>query len=109
MIATGWHAKCCSKLSDYNKMIKENYFLSREAHKKLPMTVRSTASCHEVLDSELWEFFKKLEHRAEILMTISQDQRRSGCYELAEAYRRQGTNLKIKTQAMRKLLTGLAE
>lgn len=78
------------------------------ASKKLTSNVRLKPICPEALQNELWGSLSKLEHRAEILMAISQNQRTCGRYELAEAYKRQAVNSKAYAQSIRKLLIHLA-
>jgi len=79
-----------------------------KANKKLASNVRSKPPCPEALQNELWGSLSKLEHRAEIFMAISQNQRTSGCYESAEAYKKQAMNSKAYAQSIRKLLMDLA-
>jgi hypothetical protein len=67
----------------------------------------SRAPGYENLEYELRESLEKVEHRAEVLLTISRDQRRSGHYGLAESYRRQGINLKGQAESIRRILIGM--
>jgi hypothetical protein len=55
-------------------------------------------------ESELSEALKKLEHRVEVLTSISREREISGYYGLAEAYRKQAAELKAYAQSIRKLL-----
>jgi hypothetical protein len=89
-------------------MDKENHASQPKANKKLASNVRLKPSCPEALENELWGSLSKLEHRAEILMAISHNQRTSGRYELAEAYKKQAMNSKAYAQSIRKLLMDLA-
>ncbi len=91
-----------------SKINKENHLPQTKIDKKLPPGVRLETSFHEALEDELGEFLNKLEHRAEILVAISQDQCTSGCYELAELYRKQAMNSKANARSIRKLLKDLA-
>ena len=89
-------------------MDEEDHVSQAKANKKLASSARLNPSCHEALENELWGSLCKLEHRAEILVAISHNQRTSGCYELAEAYKKQAMNSKACAQSIRKLLMGLA-
>jgi len=89
-------------------MDKENHFPQAKMNQKLTSSVRLKRSWHETLESELWESLNKLDHRAEILIAISQNQQASGSYELAEAYREQAMKSKAYAQSIRKLLMSLA-
>ena len=73
-------------------MDKEDYLPWAKANKKLPSSVRFKPSCHNTVENELWGFLSKLEHQAGILIVISHNQRTSGSYELAEAYKKQSMN-----------------
>jgi hypothetical protein len=79
-----------------------------KANKRLASNVRLNPIFPEALQNELWWFLSKLEHRAEILMAISPNQRTSGRYESAEAYKKQAMNSKAYAQSIRKLLIDLA-
>jgi len=89
-------------------MDKEDHLPWAKTNKKLASSVRFKPSCDNTVENELWGFLSKLEHRAEILIAISHNQRTSGCYELAEAYKKQSMNSKAKAQSIRKLLMDLA-
>ena len=89
-------------------MDKEDHLPQAKANKKLASSVRLRPSSHKALENELWGSLSKLEHRAEILIAISHNQRTSGWYELAEAYKKQAMNSKAKAQSIRKLLIDLA-
>jgi hypothetical protein len=78
-----------------------------KADKKLASNVRLKSHCPEAFQNELWESLSKLEHHAEILMAISQNQRTSGRYESAEAYKKQAINSMAYAQSIRKLLMDL--
>ena len=58
----------------------------------------------KTIKSELLESLKKLEHRVEVLTSISREEQLSGYYELAEAYRNLAAESKAYTQSIRKLL-----
>ena len=73
-------------------MDREGRASEANANKKLASNVRLKPICHKHLQNELWGSLSKLEHRAEILTAISQNQRTCGRYELAEAYKRQAMN-----------------
>ncbi len=88
-------------------MHREGHASQTKANKKLASNVRLKSSCAEVLQNELWGSLSKLEHRAAILMAISQNQRTSGRYESAEAYKKQAMNSKAYAQSIRKLLMDL--
>ncbi len=88
-------------------MDREGHASQAKANKKLASNVRLKPSCPEALQNELWGSLSKLEHRAEILMAISQNQRTSGRYESAEAYKKQAMNSKAYAQSIRKLLMDL--
>jgi hypothetical protein len=85
-------------------MDHKDYSPRAQAHKKLTSSVRFKPPSHKALENELRGFLSRLEHRAEILTAISHRQRISGCYELAEAYRKQSMNSKAKAQSIRRLL-----
>ena len=70
-------------------MDKGGHASQAKTNKKLASNVRLKPSRPEAFQNELWESLSKLEHRAEILMAISQNQRTSGRYELAETYKKQ--------------------
>jgi len=89
-------------------MDKEGHASQAKANEKLAPIVRLKSSCPETLLNELWGSLSKFEHRAEILMAISHNQRASGRYESAEAYKRQAINSKACAQSIRKLLMDLA-
>jgi hypothetical protein len=89
-------------------MEREGCAPQAKPNKKLVSNTHSESSCPEALQNELWASLSKLEHRAEILMAISQDQRISGRYESAEAYKKQAMNSKAYAQSIRKLLIDLA-
>ena len=89
-------------------MDKEGHASQAKANEKLASVVRSKSSCSETLLNELWGSLSKFEHRAEILMAISHNQRTSERYESAEAYKRQAINSKAYAQSIRKLLMDLA-
>ena len=88
-------------------MDREDHTSQASANKKLTSNVRFKPSCSEALQNELWRSLSKLEHRAEILMAISQNQRTSGRYESAEAYKKQAMNSMAYAQSIRKLLMDL--
>ncbi len=56
------------------------------------------------IQNELSEALKKLEHRVEILTSISREQEIYGYYELAEAYQRQADESQAYVQSIRKML-----
>lgn len=89
-------------------MDREDHASQAKANKKPASSVRLKPTCSEALQNELWRSLSKLEHRAEILMAISHNQRTSGRYESAEAYKKQAMNSKVYAQSIRKLLMGLA-
>jgi len=89
-------------------MDREGGDFQAKANKKLASNVRLKPICHKDLDNKLWGSLSKLEHRAEILMAISQNQRTCGRHEVAEAYKRQAMNSKACAQSIRKLLIHLA-
>ena len=89
-------------------MHKEGHASQTKANEKLASVVRSKSSCSETLLNELWGSLSKFEHRVEILMAISHNQRTSGRYESAEAYKKQAINSKAYAQSIRKLLMDLA-
>jgi hypothetical protein len=89
-------------------MNREDGACQAKANKKLAGNVRLKLSCSEALQNELWGSLSKLEHRAEILMAISHNQRTSGRYESAEAYKKQAMSSKAYAQSIRKLLMDLA-
>jgi GTP cyclohydrolase FolE2 len=90
-----------------NKMDREGHASQAKANKKLASSVGLKSSCPEALQNELWKSLTKLEHRAEILTAISHNQRTSGRYELAEAYKKQAMNSMAYAQSIRKLLMDL--
>jgi phage baseplate assembly protein W len=61
----------------------------------------------KAIESQLSEALKKVEHRVEVLTSISLQQSMSGYYELAEAYRKQAAESKASAQSIRKLLAEL--
>jgi hypothetical protein len=65
-----------------------------------------TTSDPEVPENELLRLLNKLEHRVEVLMAIAHHQRASGCYESAEAYKKQAMESKGHAESIRKLLKG---
>jgi hypothetical protein len=89
-------------------MDKGNYFPQTKVNQKLTSSVRLEKSWHEALESELWEPLSKVNHRAEVLIAISDNQRAPGCYELGEAYRKEAMKLKAHAQPIWKLLMSLA-
>ncbi len=89
-------------------MDREDHASQAKTNEKLVSNVHLNPICPEALQHELWGSLSKLEHRAEILMAISQNQRTSGRYESAEAYKRQALDSKAYAQSIRKLLTDLA-
>jgi len=89
-------------------MGKVGHASQAKANEKLASIVRSKSFCPEALLNELWGHLTKLEQRAEILMAISHNQRTSGRYESAEAYKKQAINSKAYAQSIRKLLMNLA-
>ena len=89
-------------------MNREGRACQAKANKKPAWSVRLEPSCSEALRNELWGSLSKLEHRAEILMAISHNQRTSGRYESAEAYKKQAMSSKTYAQSIRKLLMDLA-
>jgi hypothetical protein len=91
-----------------NRMDEENHFPQTKMNQKLTLRFRLERSWPEALESELRESLNKLDHRAEILIAISDNQRAAGCYELAEAYGKQAMKLKAYTQPIWKLLMSLA-
>jgi len=88
-------------------MDREGHASQVKANKKLVSNVRLKSSFPETLQNELWGYLSKFEHRAEILMAISHNQRTSGRYESAEAYKKQAMNSKAHAQSIRKLLMDL--
>lgn len=90
-------------------MDREGRDSQAKANKKLASNARLKPICQKHLQNELWGALSKLEHRAEILMAISQNQRTCGRYEMAEAYKRQAMNSKAYAQSIRKLLIDLAK
>jgi hypothetical protein len=89
-------------------MDREGRDSQAKANKKLGSNMRLRPISHKHLRNELWGSLSKLEHRAEVLMSISQNQRTCGRYELAEAYKRQAMNSKAYAHSIRKLLIDLA-
>ena len=87
-------------------MDREGRDFQAKANKKLGSNVRLKPIRH--LENELLGSLSKLEHRAEILIAISQNQRTCGRYEVAEAYKRQAMKSKACAQSIRKLLIHLA-
>ena len=73
---------------------------------KLSPKLCISTSGPEVLENELLRLLNKLEHRVEVLMAIARHQRASGCYESAEAYKKQATESKEHAESIRKLLMG---
>lgn len=61
---------------------------------------------YEVIQSNLSGLLDRLEHRAEILMAISHNQRTNGYHELAEASKHQAVETKKHAETIRKLLMG---
>ena len=62
------------------------------------------ATSRKTIERELSEHVKKLEHRVEVLISISREQQISGYHELAEAYRKQAAESKASAQSIRTLL-----
>ncbi len=75
-------------------------------YQKLSQTSCITTSRFEALENELLRLLNKLEHRAEVLMAIAHNRRSSGCYESAEAYKKQAMESKGHAESIRKLLMG---
>ncbi len=75
-------------------------------YQKLSPNPGITTSRPEVLENELLRLLNKLEHRAEVLMAIAHNRRASGCYESAEAYKKQAMESKGHAESIRKLLMG---
>lgn len=69
-------------------MDREGHASQTKVNRKLASNVRLKPSCPGALQNELGGSLSKLEHRAEILMAISQNQPTSGRYESAEAYKK---------------------
>ncbi len=84
-------------------MPKQNHLAWTKISKKPTLHEHSMRSFHEVLERDLLESLNRIEHRAEILIAISDSQRKCGRDELAEAYRKQGMNSRVKVQSIRKL------
>ena len=89
-------------------MNREDRACQAKANRKLAGSGHLKPSCSEALQNELRGSLSKLEHRAEILMTISHNQRTSGRYESAEAYKKQAMSSKAYAHSIRKLLMDLA-
>jgi hypothetical protein len=58
----------------------------------------------KTIESELSEALKKLEHRVEVLTSISHEREIFGDYGLAEAYRNQAAESKAYAKSIRKFL-----
>ena len=56
------------------------------------------------LRHELWEATKRLEHRAEVLSSLSHQHRSSGSHELDESCKRQAAESQKRAQLIRKIL-----
>jgi len=85
-------------------MDRRNDFPRAKVKGKLASSARFKPLYRQELESDLSRSLSKLEHRAEILIAISRDQRVSECYELAEAYRKQSMHWKARAESIRKLL-----
>ena len=72
-------------------------------HKKV---YRSQGKAYKVMQEDLWSLLSRWEHRAEILAAIAREQRASGRYEMAEAYKKQAIESKRHVESVQKLLTG---
>lgn len=90
------------------EMDKEHYLLPEKPNREIDPKTNLNTSSREALENELWRSLNKLEHRVEILMTISHDQRAAGRNDLAEAYKNQAVESKLYAQSIRKLLMDLA-
>jgi len=90
-----------------NNMDREGGDSQAKANEKLGSNVRLKPVCLKHLRNELLGSLSKFEHRAEILIAISQNQRTCGRYDLAEAYKRQAMKSKAHAQSIRKLLIHL--
>ena len=88
---------------------KEDRLLKEKVYEKLSPKLSLRTSRPEALEDELLGVLNKLEHRVGVLMTIAQHQRVSGCYESAEAYKKQALQSKGRAESIRKLLTGQTE
>jgi hypothetical protein len=86
-----------------NNMDREGHASQTKVNRKLASNVRLKPSSPGALQNELGGSLSKLEHRAEILMTISRNQPTSGRYESAEAYKKQAINSMAYAQSIRKL------
>ena len=85
---------------------KEEPLSGEKFYQKLSPKPCITTSCPEVLENELLRLLNKLEHRVEVLMAIAHNRRSSGCYESAEAYKKQAMESKEHAESIRKLLMG---
>ncbi len=59
---------------------------------------------YEAIQNNLFGLLGKLEHRVEILMALSDNQRTNGHQELAEVSKRQAMETKKHSETIRKLL-----
>ncbi len=57
------------------------------------------------LKKTLWDTLDRLEHRAGVLMSISDRQLKAGHIEAARAYRKQAMESKLHVESMRNLLS----
>jgi hypothetical protein len=85
---------------------KEKPLLREKFYQKLSSKPCITTPCSEVFEDELLGLLNKLEHRVEVLMAIARNRRASGCYESAEAYKKQAIESKEHAESIRKLLMG---
>lgn len=85
---------------------KEDHLSQQNFYQKLNPNLCITTSRSEVLEDELLGLLNKLEHRVEVLMAIAHNQHASGCYELAESYKKQAMESKEHAESIRKLLMG---
>jgi hypothetical protein len=85
---------------------KEDHLFQQTFYQKLNPNFCITTSRSEVLEDELLGLLNKLEHRVEVLMAIAHNQHASGCYELAESYKKQAMESKEHAESIRKLLMG---
>lgn len=60
----------------------------------------------ENLKRIIWQDLNRLEHRAGVLMEISDLQREAGHHDIAKAYRRQAAESNGRAQFIRELLSG---
>jgi len=61
---------------------------------------------YKAIQDQLWSLLDRLDHRAEILTAIAHEQRASGHYELAEAYKKQAIESKRHAESVRQLIMG---